>query len=67
MTLTGEWKKSRRSGPQGGNCVEVRRTEDCNVQVRDSKHPNDPALTFTADQWNTFIGSAKDGEFNLDG
>lgn len=34
------WRKSTRSGQQT-NCVEVAHTLD---QVRDSKHPNGPAL-----------------------
>ena len=33
------WRKSRRSGPQGGNCVEVARLADGQVAVRNSRHP----------------------------
>jgi uncharacterized protein DUF397 len=42
------WRKSRRSGPQGGNCVEVARLADGQVAVRNSRYPAGPALVFTA-------------------
>lgn len=63
--LSKEWKKSSRSSPQGGNCVEVRRAEDDGIQVRDSKYPGGPILTFAAAEWDTFIGGMKAGDFNL--
>jgi Domain of unknown function (DUF397) len=62
--ISPEWKKSRRSGPNGGSCVEVRRTDRA-IQVRDSKDPSGPVLTFTTREWAAFIGGAKDGEFDL--
>ena len=61
--LTTSWKKSSRSA--SSNCVEIRRTENNSVQVRDSKNPGGPILTFTRTQWNAFIINTKDGEFNL--
>lgn len=57
------WRKSSRSGPQGGNCVEVANLADGQVAVRNSRHPDGPALVFTAAEWDAFIGGAKDGEF----
>jgi len=33
------WRKSRRSGPQGGNCVEVADLPDGQVAMRNSRHP----------------------------
>ena len=50
------WRKSRRSGPQGGNCVEV--------AVRNSRHRDGPALVFTAAEWAAFVGGARDGDFD---
>ena len=35
------------------------------IQVRDSKDPSGPILTFNAKEWAAFIGGAKDGEFDL--
>ncbi|MET7708896.1 DUF397 domain-containing protein [Micromonospora sp. NPDC005413] len=50
MDSTGaRWRKSVRSGPDGGNCVEV--------AVRDSKDPTGPVLAFTPDAWRAFVGS----------
>jgi len=57
------WRKSTKSGTNGGNCVEVRRRDEA-IQVRDSKNPAGPVLTFTAKEWAAFIGGAKDGEFD---
>jgi len=57
------WVKSRRSGPTGGNCVEVAFLAGGQVAVRNSRHPDGPALVFTAQEWDAFVGGAKDGEF----
>jgi hypothetical protein len=58
------WKKSSRSNGSGGNnCVEVAFL-DAGVAVRDSKNRSGPALMFTQAEWNAFVNSAKDGEFD---
>jgi len=57
------WRKSRRSGPQGGNCVEVARLPDGQVAVRNSRHPSGTALVFTSAEWAAFVGGARDGDF----
>jgi hypothetical protein len=57
------WAKSSRSGPTGGNCVEVARLDDGQVAVRNSRHPAGPALIFSAAEWDAFVHGAKDGEF----
>ena len=55
MDLTGaEWRKSRRSGSNGGACVEVARNLPGIVAVRDSKDPSGPALVFTGAEWDEF-------------
>jgi hypothetical protein len=61
--ITQEWKKSSKSGGNGGDCVEVRR-HDGAIQVRDSKDPSGPVLAFDCEQWHTFIDAAKAGEFD---
>jgi hypothetical protein len=58
------WQKSSRSGPSCDNCVEVAFVEEA-IAVRDSKNPTGPVLIFTADEWDAFVGGAKDGEFDL--
>lgn len=58
------WRKSSRSTGAGGNCVEVAFL-DAAVAVRDSKDPDGPALVFTQNEWDSFVGGAKHGEFDL--
>ncbi len=60
-----EWRKSRRSGPQGGNCVEVALLPDGQVAIRNSRHAAGPALLFRPSEWEAFLGGAKNGEFDL--
>ncbi|HBW18110.1 MAG: DUF397 domain-containing protein [Streptosporangiaceae bacterium] len=62
--LTGvTWVKSQRSGPTGGNCVEIAFLAGGEVAMRNSRHPAGPALIFTRAEWDAFIGGALDGEF----
>ena len=59
------WRKASRSNGNGGNnCVEVAFLDDL-VAVRDSKDKTGPALIFTDAEWNAFVDSAKDGEFDI--
>jgi len=56
MDLTrAEWRKSSRSGDNGGNCVEVARNLPGIVAVRDSKDPGGPVLIVGRDEWAGFI------------
>ncbi|MEV1239327.1 DUF397 domain-containing protein [Nonomuraea sp. NPDC049750] len=65
MDLSGAvWRKSSRSGSNGGQCVEVASNISGIVAVRDSKDRGGPVLTFTPDEWRAFLGGAKDGEFD---
>jgi hypothetical protein len=57
------WTKSSHSGPQGGNCVEVAFLPAGEVAMRNSRHPDGPALVFTPGEWHAFISGALDGEF----
>ncbi|MCX4724284.1 DUF397 domain-containing protein [Streptomyces sp. NPDC090052] len=57
------WKKSRHSAP-GGNCVEVAALPDGSVAMRNSRHPQGPALVYTRAEIAAFIAGAKDGEFD---
>lgn len=59
------WTKSTRSGPTGGNCVEVAFLAGGDVAMRNSRQPGGPALIFTPGEWDAFIGGARDGEFDF--
>ncbi|MEV4574745.1 DUF397 domain-containing protein [Nonomuraea jabiensis] len=58
------WRKSTRSGPDGGNCVEVAELSGGRRGVRDSKNPTGPALVFTSREWDAFINGVRNGEFD---
>ncbi|WP_030488807.1 DUF397 domain-containing protein [Micromonospora chokoriensis] len=56
MDLTNAtWRKSRRSGSSGGNCIEVADNLPGVIGVRDSKDPSGPALTFGPTAWRSFV------------
>jgi len=58
--LTGaQWRKSTRSGSNGGECVEVANNLPGIVAVRDSKDPNGPALTFAPTTWASFVRTTR--------
>ncbi|MGC5309116.1 DUF397 domain-containing protein [Micromonospora zamorensis] len=56
MDLTNAtWRKSRRSGSSGGNCVEVADNLPGVIGVRDSKDPAGPPLIFGPTAWRAFV------------
>jgi hypothetical protein len=57
------WVKSSYSGGNGGQCVEVAPGFDGVMPVRDSKDPEGPALTFTADAWRAFVTAVRTDAF----
>ncbi|GAA0595994.1 DUF397 domain-containing protein [Actinomadura livida] len=60
-----QWRKSSRSGHQGGECVEVAALAPA-VAVRDSKDPDGPRLAFGAAAWRVFAGRVKASEYDLE-
>jgi hypothetical protein len=56
-----QWRTS--NGCAAGNCVEVAKGDD-GVFVRDSKNP-DVVLTFSPQEWDTFLDAAGKGEFRF--
>ena len=58
-----EWRKSSFSGAQG-NCVEVARLDSGEFAVRNSRHPQGPALVYTEAEIAAFVAGAKAGEFD---
>ncbi len=58
------WQKSRRSNPSG-NCVELAELPDgAGIAVRNSRHPDGPALIYTVDEIAAFVLGARDGDFD---
>ena len=55
------WHKASRCS--SATCVEVSKQHD-RYLVRDGKNP-DVVLSFTADEWTTFLDAAADGEFRF--
>ncbi|MET7947572.1 DUF397 domain-containing protein [Micromonospora sp. NBC_00330] len=53
------WRKSTRSGSNGGDCVEVADNLPGIVAVRDSKDPHGPAITFSPTAWASFVRSTR--------
>ncbi|PRW65134.1 DUF397 domain-containing protein [Actinopolyspora mortivallis] len=49
------WRRSSRSGPNGGQCVEVAGLSGGVTAVRDSKRPQGPALVFDRRVWAAFL------------
>jgi hypothetical protein len=54
-----EWRKSSRSGSNGGACVEVARNLPRVVAVRDSKDPDGPKIVTTPEDWQRFTARIK--------
>jgi hypothetical protein len=56
MELSGAiWRKSIRSGNNGGDCVEVADNLTEVVGVRDSKDRQGPVLAFAPAAWRAFL------------
>ena len=48
-----------------GACVEVARTPEGKVLVRDAKDRAQQALAFTDEEWAAFVAGVKGGEFDF--
>ncbi|APS20815.1 DUF397 domain-containing protein [Streptomyces sp. NPDC098077] len=57
------WQKSRHSNSQG-SCVEFARLPGGNVAMRNSRHPDGPALVYTPAEIEALLLGVKDGEFD---
>jgi hypothetical protein len=60
MDVTGaRWRKSSRSGGNGGSCVEVADNLPGRVLVRDTKDRDGGTLVFAPEQWRAFVSLAR--------
>ncbi|MFJ4922297.1 DUF397 domain-containing protein [Streptomyces sp. NPDC088725] len=57
------WQKSRHSNSQG-SCVEFAKLPGGEVAVRNSRHPDGPALVYTPAEIEAMLLGVKDGEFD---
>ncbi|KOG91796.1 DUF397 domain-containing protein [Streptomyces sp. NPDC050617] len=57
------WHKSRHSNSQG-SCVEFAKLPGGGVAVRNSRHPDGPALVYTPAEIEAMLLGIKDGEFD---
>ncbi|MFE7545760.1 DUF397 domain-containing protein [Streptomyces platensis] len=57
------WLKAQAS-VGAGECVEVASLPDGDVAVRNSRHPEGPALIFTRAEMRAFLDGAKGSEFD---
>ena len=58
---TAKWRKSRRSGGNGGECVEIAQMSAV-VGVRDSKDPDAGVLAVESEQFAAFLTAVKAGQ-----
>ena len=58
------WRKSSRCGTS--TCVEIAKV-DGQYLMRDSKHPDQPALIFNQAEWDAFTAGVQAGEFRFTG
>lgn len=58
------WIMSSRSTGNGGSCVEARRSADM-IEVRNSKKRDAGTVSFTLEEWDSFLDGAKKGEFDV--
>jgi len=61
MTTPGKWRKSSRSAPNGGNCVETRafNHNSAPVEMRDSKAPQLGSLAIDRAEFAALLDSVK--------
>ncbi|MER5895427.1 DUF397 domain-containing protein [Streptomyces sp. NPDC001876] len=57
------WMKSHHSNPSG-NCVEMALLPGGDVAVRNSRHPQGPALIYTEAEVRAFLAGVRDGDFD---
>lgn len=64
MDIELKWRKSSRSGANGGDCVELAVLDDGVVGVRDSKNPAGPVQRFGVVELAAFLADVRGGRYN---
>lgn len=59
------YKKSSLCNADTPQCVEVELDSEIGARVRDSKDPDGAVLSFTREEWLTFVAGVKNGDFDL--
>ncbi|MFJ7281048.1 DUF397 domain-containing protein [Kitasatospora sp. NPDC098663] len=59
----GPWQKASRS-VSSGSCVELRALDNGAVAMRNSRHPQGPALLFTRAEIAALLDGVRSGEFD---
>lgn len=63
MNSVPKWRKSSKCG--NATCVEVAKVDADTYLIRDSKRPENPALSFTGEEWTAFVEGVQAGEFRF--
>ncbi len=63
MSESLKWVKSKKSGGQGGQCVEVAAAAD-RTYVRDTKRREAGYLAVDAGTWRAFVAAVKNGAYD---
>ncbi|MFI9553089.1 DUF397 domain-containing protein [Nonomuraea endophytica] len=58
------WRKARKSGGNGGDCLEVAPLSRGRVGIRDTERPDQAPYVVSASVWDAFLDGAKNGEFD---
>ena len=58
------WQKSLFSGAGNNNCVEMARLPNGEIAVRNSRHPDGPALIYTQGEIDALIRGVRNGDFD---
>jgi len=61
--LVPAWQKSSFCG--NSSCVEVAKIDTDTYLIRDSKRPENPALSFTGEEWTAFVAGVQANEFTF--
>ncbi|MET8143894.1 DUF397 domain-containing protein [Sphaerisporangium sp. NPDC005288] len=56
---TAVWRKSSKSGSDGGSCVEVAAGPTGTMGVRDSKVAGGPVVVVNPEEWRVFLAGIK--------